>query len=90
MSASEAVAAARIREAMKLVEEAQRLLDRAGESISPVRGFSREWSRVTKVYDQVRSCWYRLEYRLQRGCFDLDDAAKASLAGTALSDEAML
>lgn len=54
-------AQARILEAMRLVEEAQGLLYRACEQLSPVIGAMPQWSRAGALAERCKRLWHALE-----------------------------
>lgn len=54
------------------VELAQRMLDRACQALSPVRGAMPEWEAVAREGDRVRAVWGRLNKRRQRGGLSLE------------------
>ena len=56
-----AEAVARVREAMALVEEAQRNLELACQRLSPIIGGAGQWRKVGALYDRVRAQWYTLD-----------------------------
>lgn len=78
-------AANRIRKSMAHIEMAQRHIDEAACSLSSIQGpgMADEWGRLCKLYDRVKSHWYRVQNKMICGRFDLDsDAAASFLART--------
>lgn len=73
-------AAYRIRKSMAHIEMAQRHIDEAACSLSSIQGpgMADEWGRLCKLYDRVKSHWYRVQDKLLCGRFDLDSDADAS------------
>ncbi len=80
---SKAVARARVRRALALIEQAQNTLNEACAQLSPVTGFVRDWERVGKVADQVNAAWHRLNGRDDSEA-DLDGDAKRAAAAPQL------
>lgn len=48
------------------LEEAQRLIDRAGAGLCSVRGMAKEWKQLGALYDKVKSTWYAVNNRARR------------------------
>ena len=61
-----AVAEMRLEEALASIEEAQRLIDRAGADLCSVRGMAKEWKQLGALYDKVKSTWYAVNNRARR------------------------
>jgi hypothetical protein len=76
-----AIAQAKVREAMRLVEEAQNIVLRAAHELSPIIHGAPENARLIRLYDRIRAEWYKLERSLQtKGHkLDLDEMARARL-----------
>ena len=70
---SRAEAAARIRCALELIENAQSQLSEACVKLSTVVGGVPVWRATDKLTDKVRSHWYRVDGFKQGGKFRLDD-----------------
>jgi len=49
--------------ALRCLQEAQALLDRAGQALCSVRGMGAEWRKVGTRYDQVHATWYAVEQK---------------------------
>lgn len=60
--------------AMAQVQGAQELLAAASRNLCPIIGCVPEWQRTGKLYDSVKSLWYRLDAKLskRRGRMQLD------------------
>jgi hypothetical protein len=78
---TKAVARAKMRDAMRLVEEAQNIVLRAAQELSPIIHGAPENARLIRLYDRIKSEWYKLERALQtKGHkLDLDEMARARL-----------
>jgi hypothetical protein len=61
-----AAAEMRLEEALASIEEAQRLIDRAGAGLSSVRGMSQEWKRLGALYESVKATWCAVSGRARR------------------------
>jgi hypothetical protein len=57
----EAAAAARVKAALDLIQEAQGLLGQAAAALCPVVGMVPEWRKVGALYDRVHAAWYQVE-----------------------------
>ena len=57
---------ARVRVALRSIEEAQALLDQACQALSSVRGMLIEWQKVGKLSDQAKATWYAVDRRASR------------------------
>ena len=55
----------RVRAAMEHVEEAQRELGRAQADLCSVIGYTKEFDRLRKLYEAVKTEWYRLDGKLR-------------------------
>lgn len=55
----------KVRECLALLQEAQSLVDRAGQALCSVRGFAAEWSKLQKPIDFIKAHWYIVERRRQ-------------------------
>jgi hypothetical protein len=53
----------KVRECLAYLQEAQALVNRAGEALCSVNGFAKEWSDLSKPYDCVKKHWYQIENR---------------------------
>ena len=62
----EAVADARVRAALACIEDAQGLIDRAGQALCSVEGMRPEWNRMGRVYEQVKRSWYAVANKADR------------------------
>ncbi len=56
----------RVHSALDLIEEAQRLIERAGQELSPVVGAADEWHDTMQLYSRIKRQWYQLEHWNQR------------------------
>jgi hypothetical protein len=61
-----AAAEARVQAALVCLQDAQALLDRAGQELCSVRGMSTEWRRLGTLYEQVKGRWYAVQGRADR------------------------
>lgn len=61
-----AAAEMRLEEALSSIEEAQRLIDRAGAGLCCVRGMAREWKQLGALYDKVKATWHAVNNRARR------------------------
>lgn len=61
LAARKAVAEARVKAALDLIQEAQLLLGRACAELSSVQGMNPSWREVGKRYDEVHGTWYSVE-----------------------------
>ncbi len=68
----------KIREALAHIEAAQNHLGAACSDISPVVGLVKEWERLGKLCDKVKTEWYRLNEL--EGPFRLDSEPKSAPA----------
>ena len=75
---SKASAAAHVGRALRLVEQAQHLLEEACRELSPVVGGALQWAALGKLTDKTHAHWYRLDGWLSknRGKLDLDEGTK--------------
>jgi hypothetical protein len=64
--ASQKAADARVRVALRLIEEAQGLLDQACQALCSVSGMYMEWRKVGRVGDQAKASWYAVEKKAKR------------------------
>ena len=55
---------ARVAAALVLIEKAQRAINLAQEKLSPVLGFSEEWTDTGKLYDTIKAHWSAVNARL--------------------------
>lgn len=61
---SKAEAKKRVAAALVLIENAQRAINLAQEKLSPVVGFSEEWTRTGEIYDTIKDHWSAVNARL--------------------------
>jgi hypothetical protein len=61
-----AAAEMRLEEALASIEEAQRLIDRAGAGLSSLQGMEREWKQLGALYDKVKAAWCAVNGRARR------------------------
>jgi hypothetical protein len=61
-----AAAEMRLEEALAAIEEAQRLIDRAGAGLSSVEGMGREWKQLGALYGKVKAAWCAVNNRARR------------------------
>lgn len=61
------VGEARVRAALDHVQQAQVELSRAMADLSSVIGYIPEGDALSKLYDRVRSVWYRIDAKLKSG-----------------------
>jgi hypothetical protein len=61
-----AAAEMRLEEALSSIEEAQRLIDRAGAGLCSVRGMEREWKQLGAFYEKVKAAWCAVNSRARR------------------------
>lgn len=61
-----AVAEVRLEEALGSIEEAQRLVDRAGAALGSVLGMAKESKQLGALYDKVKSSWCGVNNRARR------------------------
>lgn len=47
------------------IQEAQKLIDEAGQALCPVAGFAKQWRMTATVYDRVKTWWHQVNKRLQ-------------------------
>ncbi|MGH9317087.1 MAG: hypothetical protein ACRD1P_08275 [Thermoanaerobaculia bacterium] len=66
LAARKAVAEMRLEEALASIEEAQRLIDRAGAGLCSVRGMAKEWKQLGVLYDKVKATWCAVNNRARR------------------------
>jgi len=52
-----------VRKALDQIQEAQRLIAYAAQSLSPVNGFADEWSATNHLYDTVKQHWHVVNNR---------------------------
>lgn len=63
----------KISRALRMIEQAQALMNEACSEISSVRGLVREWESIGKVADKVKAQWHKLNRRpVPRGGWKLD------------------
>lgn len=48
------------REILSLLNQAQALIGDAAELACPVRGWSEEWGKLQKEYDNIKALWHAL------------------------------
>jgi len=53
-----AAAEAWVKAALACIQDAQTMLDRAAQALCSVTGMRPEWSRLGRVYEQVKGSWY--------------------------------
>lgn len=53
-------AEAKVEEALRLIEQAQNILDRAAQQLCPIIGLVKEWQRVGTLSDKCKAEWHRL------------------------------
>lgn len=56
----------RVRAALAHLQEAQSLVDRAGQELCSVVGLCPEWTRLGKLYDQVKRHWWAVSTKAER------------------------
>jgi hypothetical protein len=56
----------RVEIALKSIEEAQLLLDRAAEALCSVRGVAPNWRKVGALHDRVKAAWHALDSKAAR------------------------
>jgi hypothetical protein len=56
----------RVRAALDHLQEAQALVDRAGQELCDVIGLCPEWTRLGTLYDQVKRNWWAVSTKAQR------------------------
>lgn len=56
----------RVRECLEALERAQLLVNHAAQKLCSVRGFSNEWSKLSKPHDAVKQAWYMVDARYTR------------------------
>jgi hypothetical protein len=56
----------RVDVALKAIEEAQLLLDRAAQALCSVRGVLPEWRKAGALHDHVKAAWHRLDTKTAR------------------------
>jgi len=61
-----AAAEMRLEDALASIEEAQRLIDRAGAGLCSVRGMAKESEQLGALYDKVKSTWCAVNNRARR------------------------
>ncbi len=61
-----AAAELRLEEALASIEQAQRLIDRAGAGLCSVRGMAKEWKQLGALYDKVKSTWCAVNNHARR------------------------
>lgn len=66
LRASYRAADARVRVALRSIEDAQRLLDQACQALSSVNGMLLEWQKVGKACDQVKVSWHAVQRKAER------------------------
>lgn len=76
---SKAIAATRIRLALKMIEQAQNLLNEAASSVCPIVGLVKDHERIGKLADKVKAEWHRLNGRTVDEVFELDDYARDAI-----------
>lgn len=83
-------AIAKVYQAMKKVEEAQRLMAEASQALSPLRNVGPLYSKTSKFYDQLHKFWYTLKNAAEcRNGMSLDsecDRCGADLSGWRMGD----
>lgn len=74
-----ALAAAKVRRAMALVEEAQNKLMEACQELSPIIGAVPQWRKTSSLHDRVKAHWYALDAWLRKSShrIDVDGSHKA-------------
>ena len=66
LAAWKVAAEMRLEEALASIEEAQRLIDRAGAGLCSVRGMAKEWKQLGALYERVKSTWCAVNNRARR------------------------
>ena len=61
-----AAAEMRLEEALASIQEAQRLVERAGAALCSVGGMAKEWKQLGALYDKVKSTCYAVNNRACR------------------------
>ncbi len=61
-----AAAEVRLEEALASIEEAQKLIDRAGAGLCSLRGMTKEGKRLGALHDRVKSTWCAVKNRARR------------------------
>jgi hypothetical protein len=72
VTASQAIAGARIQSALRRIEHAQRELYDACSDVSSVRGLVHEWERLGKLADRVKQEWHKLNGATVGETFEVD------------------
>ncbi len=52
---------AKVLRSLDALLDAQRLIERAAELLSPVPGFATEWDGIMQLYDEVKSHWHAVD-----------------------------
>jgi hypothetical protein len=51
-------------EALRIIQEAQSLINEAARQLCPVDGFAEEWSESVVVHDAIKTYWHQVNSRL--------------------------
>jgi hypothetical protein len=65
-AARKAAAEVRLEEALASIEEAQRLIDRAGAGLCSVRGMAKAGKQLGTLYERVKATWCAVNNRARR------------------------
>lgn len=64
--------------ALRMIEEAQNLINAAAQELCDVRGMCPEWEASSRLHDQVNKYWYRVKNKFtklrQKGPLKLGDS----------------
>ena len=52
---------ARVLHSLDALQEAQGLIERAAELLSPVPGFATEWEGIRQLFGEVKSQWHAID-----------------------------
>lgn len=66
----------RVEQALNQIEAAQGLLAEACGKVSRVEGIAEHWLEISKMHDQVKATWHRLNMRASDPSLDLDSDAR--------------
>ncbi len=70
---AEEIAKERLRQALKLIEQAQNNLNEACSMLCPIIGMIPEWRATGKCADRIKSHWYRVRNRASAKRIRVDD-----------------
>lgn len=54
-----------VQEALRIIQDAQNLINHAAQELCPVDGFADEWSESVMVHDAIKEYWHRVNSRLR-------------------------